>query len=247
MRTLEIAVCDDDISTLDLISGSIAAAFGKRSVATQIDTFFSARSLRRRMETRKYDILFLDIQMPVESGIAFASWLRERGDRVPVVYVSSQEEKVFDALLTQPFGFVRKGNFLKDIVAVVDQFLEKIAKRSEPEQMVVLQQKSGILRLRAWDLVYIEGSGKSQLLYLRNGEKPQSVYSTMESITERLQPLGFLRIHKGFLVNYRYIAAIESTTVALTTGEKLPLARRTAQQVKERYLTILKEQGALLL
>lgn len=48
-------------------------------------------------------------------------------------------------------------------------------------------------------------------------------------------------------MNFRYIAAIESTDVALTSGEKLPLSRRTAQQVKEQYLSILKEQGALLL
>lgn len=40
MRTLDIAVCDDDISTLELISSSIAAAFGKKGVATQMDTFF---------------------------------------------------------------------------------------------------------------------------------------------------------------------------------------------------------------
>lgn len=247
MRTLDIAVCDDDISTLELISSSIAAAFGKKSVATQIDTFFSAGSLRRRMETRKYDLLFLDIQMPVESGIEFASWLRDQGDQVPIVYVSSREEKVFDALLTQPFGFVRKGKFLKDIVTVVDQFLERITQRSEPEWIVVLQQKSGILRINVRDLIYIEGSGKNQLLHLNGKEKDQSVYSTMESITEQLQPLGFLRIHKGFLVNFRYIAAIESTNVALTNGERLPLARRTAQQVKEQYMTILKEQSALLL
>ena len=104
MRTLDIAVCDDDISTLELISSSIAAAFGKKGVATQMDTFFSAGSLRRRMETRKYDLLFLDIQMPMENGIELGSWLRERGDQVPIVYVSSREEKVFDALLTQPFG-----------------------------------------------------------------------------------------------------------------------------------------------
>lgn len=246
MRTLDIAVCDDDISTLELISGSIAAAFGKKSVATQIDTFFSAGSLRRRMETRKYDLLFLDIQMPVEGGIEFAAWLRERGDQVPIVFVSSREEKVFDALLTQPFGFVRKGNFLRDIVAVVDQFLEKFARQDEPERMIVLQQKSGILRIKARDLVYIEGSGKTQLLHLWNGDKTHSIYSTMESVTELLEPLGFLRIHKGFLVNYRYISAIQSTTVALTNGENLPLARRTAQQIKEQYLTILKEQGALL-
>ena len=79
MRTLDIAVFDDDISTLELISSSIAAAFGKKGVATQMDTFFSAGSLRRRMETRKYDLLFLDIQMPMENGIELGSWLRAGG------------------------------------------------------------------------------------------------------------------------------------------------------------------------
>ena len=41
-----------------------------------------------------------------------------------------------------------------------------------------------------------------------------------------LVPQGFIRIHKGYLVNYRFIRRIDDTDVVLDNGERVPLSRR---------------------
>jgi DNA-binding LytR/AlgR family response regulator len=245
MKKYRIAICDDDVNTVDLIASSVTAAFGKQGAAVESEIFLSAALLRRALETTPFDLLFLDIQMPKETGLAFGRWLRERGNRTEIVYVSSREDMVFDALTTEPFGFVRKNRFLEDIAQVVSRYL---ASRQEEamEQVVVLPQKNGLVRLTLADILYLEGSRKDQLLYRTNGEV-LTLHSTMEQLTEQLAGRGFLRIHKGFLVNCRYISALRSDTALLTTGQELPLSRRNSQEIKAQYLAILREQGGLLL
>lgn len=246
MGRLKVAICDDEVNTIDLIASSVSAAFGRHGVAIESAIFLSAALLRRQLEQERFDLIFLDIQMPKETGIAFGRWLRERGDRTEIVYVSSREDRVFDALVTEPFGFVRKNRFLEDISAVIERYLAKHQRAEGDRQLLVLQQKSGPLRLAVSEILYFEGSRKTQLLHRSNGEQV-TVYSTMEQLTAQLAEYGFLRVHKGFLVNCRYVSAMQSGEVLLTNGERLPLSRRNSQEIKAQYLFIIREQGALLL
>lgn len=246
MQKLLIAVCDDELDTLDMIADSIASVFAKRNLTAEIARFPSVESLRRQMESSMFDLMFLDIQMPGLSGITLAGQLRKENYRTRIVFVSGREEKVFDALQTRPFGFVRKRYFFQDIIHVVDCFIQEY-KEKDINGMLAVRSKNGIVHIRAAETVYIEGSGKSQLLFLENRQEPVTIHSTMDSLTDILEPLGFIRIHKGFLVNYQYIAAIRNTYVELSDERELPLSRRKSQKIKEKYMEVLKQHGALIL
>lgn len=246
MRKLQIAICEDDVNTLDLISSSILTVFGKHNVAVELTPVTAADQLRREMGRQHFDLLFLDIQMPKQSGIEFAARLRAEGDQTAIIYVSSREDKVFDALTTQPFGFVRKGNFLQDIVSVIERFLASSGKPEREKPVIVLQQKNGVFRIAVEDICYLEGSGKNQLLYCEGKQQPVTLHSTMNALEEELTPYGFIRVHKGFLVNHLYITAILPNEVKLADGTMLPLSRRRGQEIREQYLDLLKERGSLL-
>ena len=51
-------------------------------------------------------------------------------------------------------------------------------------------------------------------------------YSTMMRLEEQLFNRGFVRTHKSFLVNKRYIHSIDSARVLLDSGEDLPVGKR---------------------
>ena len=69
----------------------------------------------------------------------------------------------------------------------------------------------------------------------------------METLESELAPYGFIRIHKGMLVNYRFISRILALEVELTTGTVLPLSRRKAAEIKQQYLKLLSRAGSVLL
>ncbi len=62
----------------------------------------------------------------------------------------------------------------------------------------------------------------------------------MKELEENLAEKGFIRVHKGFLVNYQYIDTITNTAVILTDGQEVPLSRRSINDVKRRYLNLMK-------
>lgn len=88
--------------------------------------------------------------------------------------------------------------------------------------------------------MYFEGSGKSQLVHIDGRKDCVTIYKSMESLEEEFKEKGFIRIHKGMLVNYKYISRILVGDVELSTGEVLPMSRRRTTAIKAEYLALLK-------
>ena len=67
----------------------------------------------------------------------------------------------------------------------------------------------------------------------------------MELLENELQNRGFIRTHKGYLVNYRYISYIANLSVTLTTGEVVPVSRDKNTEVKEHFIELTKENSII--
>lgn len=147
---------------------------------------------------------------------------------------------MFESFLVQPLGFVRKSSFLNDIAAVVELYV-KTCVWDEKGSYIEFQTRSGLLTLKSWQICYIEGSRNYQLLYLDGQKEPVEVKMTMEKLETVTRPHDFIRIHKGYLVNYRFIQRISAAAVTLLDGTRLPIGRSKAAEVKSKYLSILGE------
>ena len=245
MDTVRIAVCDDKENIAEIIFNAVKGAFGKNGLNAQIERYNTAELLWRAMQLRVFDLVFLDIGLPKMDGISLGEKLRSVGNRTDIIYVSAREDRVFDTFKVRPFDFVRKSNFLGDLFRVIDSYIDaRIKKQSD---VLVVQNKSGVMNLPLSNVVYFEGAGKIQLIHTEDLKEPIKVYRSIESIESELGGKGFIRIHKGLIVNYRYISRILVSDVELTTGELLPLSRRRACSIKEEYLGLLKSGGSVIL
>lgn len=235
---IKIALCDDDVKALPVIAGATESAFQEKGIHTDIQRFTSGRALLQAMEQTRFQIILLDIEMPGMDGIAVGKKIREEGDGTQIVYVSEAESRVFESFLVQPLGFVRKSSFLNDIAAVVELYV-KTCSQDERGEYIEFQTRSGLLALKSSQIRYIEGSRNYQLLYLEGQREPTEVKMTMEKLEVSTRPHNFIRIHKGYLVNYRSIQRISTSAVTLLDGTQLPIGRSKAAEVKSKYLSIL--------
>ena len=237
---IKIALCDDDAKALPVIAGAAESAFQEKGIYTDIQRFNSGKALLQAMEQTRFHIVLLDIEMPGMDGIAVGKRLRELGDGTHIVYISEAESRVFESFLVQPLGFVRKSNFLNDIAAVVELYV-KTCSQDERGDYLEFQTRSGLLTLKSRQIRYIEGSRNYQLLYLEGQKEPTEVKMTMDKLEEATRTHSFIRIHKGYLVNYRCIQRISASAVTLLDGTQLPIGRSKAAEVKSKYLSILGE------
>ena len=245
MEKMFLAICDDDIGILSVVSGAIVSAFRRHGISAEVETFRRPGDLEHRMRERDFELLFLDIDMPGMDGITFAKKLRASNSRIDIIFVSSREDKVFDALRTNPGGFIRKSRFLEDVSAVIDQWMKNRPK--EERAKLVIQSRETTMTIPLDTILYIEGNDKSQLLHASNRPEPVPIRRSMQELEDALSTKGFLRIHKGYLVNYKFIRRLENNEAMLTNGERIPMSRRRVQEIRNQYLELMQGGGTVIL
>lgn len=245
MEKLFLAICDDDADILSVVSGAIVSDFHKHDISAEVELFRRAKDLESRMRERDFELLFLDIDMPGMDGITFAKKLRAGNSRTEIIFVSNREDKVFDALRTNPGGFIRKSRFLEDVSAVIDQWMKTRPKEERAKLVVQSREKTVTVPLDT--ILYIECRDKTQFLHASNLPEPVEMRRSMQELEEALAPAGFLRIHKGFLVNYKFVRRLESTEALLINGERVPMSRRRVQEIRNEYLELMQGGGTVIL
>lgn len=245
MRSISIAVCDDDKMALSMVSGALKSALRASGVEVKSAVFLTPQKFLKSLESTEYDMAFLDIDMPGMDGIELGKKLRKDGRGMEIVYVSNCETRVFEAFEVHPFGFIRKSRFLKDMTDVIRLYLEA-HKEERPSRMIDLPARYGSrVNLKIDDILYFEGNGIYQNAYMKAGDIME-VASQMAQLEETLAEYGFMRIHKGYLVNYQHIVRIDSAEVAVSNGTMLPISRRKSKDIKNQYLMLNRKNGALM-
>ena len=240
-QTFLVAICDDDVSVFDTITETARAAFAENGAAAEIVCFSAPQALERDMASRAYDLIFLDVEMPEEDGIRFGTRLAQMDSAPDIIFVSSREDRVFDAFKIHPFGFVRKSLFLQDIGGVIADYVE--ARRDEGARNFVVQTSGGTVTIPVSSIRYFEGARRNQLIHTTQSSEPVVIALTMKQLEDIFLPRAFLRVHTGYLVNYRFIRRMTSTDVILTDGTALPISRRKVGQIKLEYMELLKQEG----
>lgn len=245
---LTIAVCDDDAIVCEAVSAKIVKFFTECGVTVNCDKYVSAGAMYNNMKSleKKYDVLFLDIEMPKINGIDLAKAFRKNGDKSDIIFVSNREDRVFDTFGVRPFGFVRKNNFNRDLKDALRSYLNT---RILNNTCVGLKtdNNSVVRKVRVADIVYIESYRYKQSVYLADGEE-LSIRMTMKELEEKLSAYDVVRIHQGYLVNLKYVQRIERSGVLLNykDGVLLSISRDKVQELKTIYLEYLRKTGEIL-
>jgi len=227
----KVAICDDEQYFLAQAQKEIESLFIKYDCECQIECFQDPLLLRKKvLSGEKYDVLFLDIQMHKLTGLQLAKYLREIEDTSKIVFISNHEHYVFDSFEVAPFDFVQKKLFFDQIDKTVHR-LSRVLLESKSDNIVI--EKVTPLIINPYTLQYVECRDKTLILF--NEQKVEKINFRLKELEKKLIPFGFIRIHKGYLVNYRFIFSIESTEVILDNGKSLPVSRYRLADVRQLY------------
>ena len=83
----------------------------------------------------------------------------------------------------------------------------------------------------------------SHNVFLHMGDKKIIVKKSLQDLESELKSVGFIRIHKSYLVNSRHIYYVKSASVILDDHSTLPLSKHRVKEVKDKlmYLSKLSE------
>ena len=178
-----------------------------------------------------FDAYLLDISMPGIDGLAFAAQIRDSGSTSPIIFITSIESRVFEAIRVQPLRFVRKNRLAEELPEAIHALCSQL--HQEEQTALSIQSEGMLLRLPISRILYVESSDKVQRVVL--AERAHEVRNTMADFEEQLLPRGFNRIHRCYLVNMQAVYSIVGSDAVLSSGEKLPISRFKLQSVTEEF------------
>jgi len=191
------------------------------------------------LNNHEIDLIFLDIRMPKLNGLDFLRTLQHK----PLVIITSAYEEyalesfdlaVCDYLL-KPFRFDR---FLKAVNRAQEIYnLKNPTEKANHTQtdiapigkIAIKVDKKHIL-ISLDDIFYLESLGNYVKVWKDDGFilTPR----TLTSFEEQLSVDIFIRVHKSFILNKKYVHYIEGNTIFLKNGQQVPVGKNYKATIK---------------
>lgn len=231
-----IVICDDEETILENLGETIEAEFAKKNLQVHKTLISDAYQLQEIMQKEAVDVLFLDIDMPYMNGMELAAWLQEEKIPTLLVFVTNQDTLVYQTFRYQPFGFIRKSVFKQEIGEVVERLHEKL---HYSKDYMVWQQGGESIKLKLAEIYYFESD--SNYVKVITKEKTYRFRDTLAALEKQLEPKGFIRIHKGFLMNGEKLHVLKADAVIMEDGTTLPIGRSYAEEVKKKVMLLMRK------
>lgn len=226
-----IYVCDDEPQILNMISSEIAGYLPDSTV----EVFHAGAVLMEALTEKPCDILFLDIDMPDLGGMEIAYSLNSLAYKPLLIFVTNHDELVYESFQYHPFGFIRKNYFEKEIKTILDDCRAELDFRKKHFCFRMNGQETALLLS---DILYFEADGNYLKLCTMSGQF--RLRSTIQAVENQLKPDGFIRIHKGFLVNRVAVRMIGKEELEMINKDKLPLGEKYADMAKKQILQYMR-------
>ncbi len=218
----------------------LLAAFPEIKVAGEAS---QAKQAREQMEALRPDLIFLDVQMPGETGIEFLESLEPP---IPhVIFTTAYDEFAVKAFELNALDYLLKPVDPVRLAAAVERIPAARPQGAKPARAGTLEATDKVF-VREGERCWFVEVGQIRLLesegnYTRVhfGDAQPQLFRSLNAMEERLDPKFFFRANRRQIINISWIAGIEpwfssGLLVQLKGGAKVELSRRQAQDFRDR-------------
>ncbi len=172
-------------------------------------------------EQQRFDIIFMDIEMPIMDGLEAAKRLRKVDETACLIFVTKMAQLAVKGYEVSAMDFLIKPVQYFEFGLRMDRVTAYL--KTLPKDEVVLESKSGMQRLDLSEILYIEAFAHEMVFHTTRGE--YSVYGTLKEYEERFSDKNCARLAKSFLVNLKHVLSYTKDEIMLSNQEKLTISR----------------------
>ena len=174
------------------------------------------------------DLIYIGVDSNF-NGINVAKSIRKAGINAVIVFFTRFKEAVFDAFDVDALHYLVDG---KISVAKFDEVFRKAVSRAESriQASIVLNCAGEQRKIIISQIYYFEVFNRIVTVYYRDGSF--EFYSTLSRLEDSLASRGFVRVHRAYLVQERYIASIKQKEIVLFNGTTIPVGGKYINSIQ---------------
>ncbi|MCI9032359.1 MAG: response regulator transcription factor [Clostridia bacterium] len=235
-RKMKVAIVEDDAAFAARLEMYIEKFAASGEDAFSIDKYETGLKFLSHMDGG-YDLVFMDIDMPVLGGMETAKALYETDKNVFIIFCTNLAQYAVKGYEVEALDFMVKPVDYETFRVKMGRAVKKI--ENSADNKIVVKSTSGLVRLSTSEIYYIECVRHYLHWHTFQGtiEERGKIAETEES----LKKYGFMRCVSGIIVNLEHVAKITQTSV-FVGKEELPLSRRRRKEFIDGYMIQLSKK-----
>lgn len=236
---MRIAVCDDCRTFLEQAKSSVLSRYNSFS-DLYLETFEDGDSLIRAHEASPFDIILLDVVMPLLNGIETAREIRQKDRGVKIVFLTSSSDFAVDSYTVKASNYLIKPIVPEKFFECLDELFEELQKDS---RSITVKCKSSFFRIELRDIEYVEAQNK-HILFSLSDKSPVLSDDPLYTFENRLLLRdGFFKCSRSYIVNIHKVLSFNSREVTMRSGCRIPISRNVYKEFEEAYFSVFFEKA----
>lgn len=228
---LNIAIVEDEADAADVLASFLDRYAAEKDLAFAITRFVSAMEFE--LTKQRFDLVFLDIQMPGINGMEAAQLLRTYDSETPIIFVTNLAQYAVKGYEVDALDFIVKPVTYFNFRMRMDKAMRHI--RRNGGRTVVINTRDGMRVAQINDVAFVEVSKHDLTYYLVDEPEPVTVYGSLVAFEQEVEGGPFVRISNSCLVNMNHIRSVRGGTIIMRGGQVLYFSR---SKKKEAVATI---------
>ena len=217
---LHIAVVDDELSMREQLCGYVQRFAEESHLAVEVVPFADGAEIAMPYQPG-FDIILLDVDMPLLGGMSAAERIREQDQDVVLMFITNMAQYAVRGYAVDAMDFVLKPVSYVPFSMRLSRAVKRAHRRAD--MTISLQTNDGLQILSVKDILWLEAVDHAVLCHTKTDSL--FVKNSLQNAEKLLQGQGFARCSKCYLVNLRHVQGIRGDSV-LIDGTALELSRR---------------------
>ena len=184
------------------------------------------------LQEKTIDLLFLDIEMPMLSGIDF---LKTTTNAPAVIFTTAYSKYALDGYQFDVIDYLLKPISFERFLQASNKALRLLGTNKEEEinkdTYIFVKTDKQLVKIMIADILYVEGM-QNYIIFHTAKEKIMAVVP-LKNIFESLSEDAFIQTHKSFVVAKNKVDTIVGNQVSVN-GTLLPISTRMKKGVLEK-------------
>ena len=230
-----IAICDDILDSLQQAKNLIGI-WQEKPEDLYVETFTDADALIAAHSKLPFDIILLDIMMPLLNGIDAAKEIRQQDGYVKIVFLTSSPEFAVESYAVKANNYLLKPVVPEALYNCLNELVQEIRLNAKS---VLIKGGNTVHRVPLNLIEYVEANNKEVLFSLVNGQsfiskEPLYTYEDQFSLAD-----GFYKCNRSYIVNLYQIDTYTATEVTTRSGCRIRISRRIRKDFESIYFSLL--------
>ena len=224
---VRIAIVEDEEKDAQELFECIQRYFEKDEMNCVIERFTEGMSFIGD-NSAKFDLVFLDIEMPLLSGMETAKRLRAYDQSVCIVFVTNMPQFAINGYEVAALDFVLKPITYFNIARTIDKAMRVIRRKDEK---IYVSVENGLTAIAVSEIVYIEVYGHFTTIYTENLEI--STRTSLNDLEKMLVDSSIYRCSRFYMINFKYLKGIRDGEV-LVGDRALKISRNKKTEILKK-------------